>query len=117
NGNGLFLADTFNHRGLGMPPQGTSFGAATRVIGQDAFNFNTVNLIEGREFQFVAVDGNGGTHADTAMIIDNTSNPPHLYIADTYNNRVLGFFDARAVKPGATADLVLGQPDMFHSEC
>jgi uncharacterized protein (TIGR03437 family) len=117
SGNELFVVDTFNHRVLVMPQQGTSFGPATRVIGQDQFNYNSINLIEGREFQFVVPVGNGTGVADAAMIVDQTSNPPHLYVADTYNNRVLGFLDARTVRPGATADLVLGQPDMFHSEC
>ena len=117
SGGELFVADALNHRVLVMPQQGTAFGPATRVIGQDQFNYNSVNLIEGREFQFAVPLGNGTAVADTAMVIDQTSNPPHLYVADTYNNRILGFNDARAVRPGATADLVLGQPDMFHAEC
>jgi uncharacterized protein (TIGR03437 family) len=35
-----------------------------------------------------------------------------LYISDPGNNRVLGFKDLRNLKPGAKADVVLGQPDM-----
>jgi uncharacterized protein (TIGR03437 family) len=30
---------------------------------------------------------------------------------------VLGFRDARSVRPGDTADLVIGQPDLFRTEC
>jgi uncharacterized protein (TIGR03437 family) len=40
-----------------------------------------------------------------------TSSPPHLYVADTYNNRILGFSDVRKIATGAKADIVIGQPD------
>ena len=117
--NELFVADTFNHRVLVLPQSGGDppFGPATRVIGQDQFKYNTLNLIEGREFQFsIPLSGNSAL-ADAGMVIDQSSSTPHLYVADTYNNRILCFNDARAVKAGVTADFVLGQPDMFHSEC
>jgi uncharacterized protein (TIGR03437 family) len=32
-------------------------------------------------------------------------------VADTYNNRILGFNDLRTVQSGAKADIVIGQPD------
>ena len=48
--------------------------------------------------------------------MNTASNPPHLYIADAGNNRILGFKDFRAVAAGETANLVIGQPDFFHSE-
>jgi uncharacterized protein (TIGR03437 family) len=66
----------------------------------------TPNLVEGREFyapQGVAVDVSGAT--------------PALYVADTQNNRVLGWKDATALqdarsgKWGAHADIVIGQLD------
>jgi uncharacterized protein (TIGR03437 family) len=38
-------------------------------------------------------------------------------VADTFNNRVLGFRDARKMRPGDRADLVIGQPDMFRAVC
>ncbi len=34
-----------------------------------------------------------------------------VHVADTYNNRILGFRDLRQVTAGAGADLVIGQPD------
>jgi len=49
------------------------------------------------------------------VAIDHTSNPPHLYIADTFNHRVLGFNDARSVKPGQRADIVIGQQDFYRA--
>ena len=46
-------------------------------------------------------------------MIDTNSNPPHLYVSDPLNNRILGFNDYRKVNAGTTADLVIGQPDFF----
>src|SRR5581483_10636547 len=112
----LLLSDTGNHRVLVLPAPVTSFSPATRVLGQDQFNFMSPNLIEGCEFQFTFTDSNGN-HGDSGIVIDQNSNPPHLYVADTYNNRILGFNDARSIKVGAQADLVLGQPDFKRSVC
>lgn len=113
----LFVTDTGNHRVLALPQQGNSFGPASRVLGQDQFNFNTVDLIEGREFQFAVPLGRSQISADAAMVVDQASEPPHLYVADTYNNRILGFYDARNAVPGVRADLVIGQPDLYRSVC
>ena len=46
------------------------------------------------------------------MAIDNRSTPPRLYIADTYNNRILGYRDARKCSPERSADIVIGQSDL-----
>jgi uncharacterized protein (TIGR03437 family) len=116
NGGELFLADSGNHRVLVIPLPLTNASSARAVFGQDQFNYMTVNLVEGREFQFT-LPVSGGTLADGDVVIDTNSNPPHLYVADTYNNRILGFADARTVKPGAKADLVIGQPDMNRTVC
>jgi uncharacterized protein (TIGR03437 family) len=111
-GTELFLADAGNNRVLDLPQQGTTFGPATRVLGQDYFSTNSVNLIEGREFQFRGLVGSS-TYTDAAIAIDASSGTPHLYVADPYNNRVLGFNDLRKFQNGATnkADIVLGQAD------
>lgn len=115
SGTELFIADSNNHRVLADPINGSTFAGAARVLGQDAMNFNTVNLIEGREFRFTtSASGNSG--ADAGIAVDLNSTPPHLYISDPYNNRVLAYNDARAVRPGSKADLVIGQPDFQHSE-
>ena len=115
SGSELFIADTANHRVIVDPLSGATFGAATRVLGQDALNLNTVNLIEGREFRFTT-SITGSSSADAGMVVDLNSNPPHMYIADPYNNRVLGYNDLRTIRPGSTADIVIGQPDFQHSE-
>jgi uncharacterized protein (TIGR03437 family) len=77
---------------------------ARRVLGQLSFEYRSANLIEGREFNSV-----------TGVAIDSVSNPPRLYVADTNNNRILGFADARRVRPGDRADIVIGQPDFYRS--
>ena len=111
-GTELFLVDAGNNRVLDLPQQGANFQPATRVLGQDFFTTNSPNLIEGREFQFRGAVGNS-SYADAAMAIDASSGTPHLYVADPYNNRVLGFNDLRKFQNGARnmADIVLGQAD------
>ena len=108
SGSELFVADSSNNRVVVIPlvviPQGPT--TATRELGQRDFGYFAPNWIEGRELN---LGYSGG------VVVDATSNPPHLYIADTYNNRVLGYRDARNVRPGDTANLAIGQPDLFSS--
>src|SRR5260370_14163821 len=47
------------------------------------------------------------------VVVQARALPPHLYVSDPFNNRVLGFRDYRTVNFTSTADLVLGQPDFF----
>jgi sugar lactone lactonase YvrE len=103
----LYVADSFNNRVIVMPQSGSGFGPATRVLGQDLMTLNAPNLVEGREFNF----GTSGTGSDAGLAVDLSSNPPHVYVADTHNNRILGYNDLRNLKAGAKADLVIGQPD------
>ncbi|MCU1327495.1 MAG: hypothetical protein JWN34_2865 [Bryobacterales bacterium] len=104
SGNELFVADALNHRVVVLPRSGNTFAPAIRVLGQDGLDLNGPNLIEGREFNF----SSGG---DAGLAVDLTANPPRLYVADTYNNRILGFKDLRNIPFGAKADIVIGQPD------
>ncbi|HLJ46580.1 MAG TPA: hypothetical protein VKU01_11265 [Bryobacteraceae bacterium] len=106
-GTDLIIADTGNNRVMAVPQTNGSFIAGARLLGQIDFEYNSANLIEGREF-FLTNSG--------SAVIDTTSSPPHLYVADTYNNRILGFADARKVGPGVRADVVIGQPDFFTAE-
>ena len=115
----LWVADTNNNRVLSYPASASfNYTAANLVIGQADFPFNSSNLIEGREVWLL-----NGSSAGGGIAVDKNSNPPHLYIADTFNNRILGFRDARAVGADARtlltqkADLVIGQPagDFFRS--
>ena len=108
--NELFIADSSNHRVLAIPQANGAFPAASGVLGQYQMNYNAPNLIEGKEFDFTS-SGAG----DAGIAIDSSSNPPHLYVADTYNNRILGYKDLRKLKSGDPADIVIGQPDFFNN--
>jgi uncharacterized protein (TIGR03437 family) len=121
SGSELFVTDSGNNRVVVFPQAATGGTPATRELGQLDFGYFAPNLIEGRELYlfsgFYSISGlSGALFADTGgVVVDSTSTPPRLYIADTYNNRVLGFADARNVHPGDTANLVIGQPDRFSS--
>ncbi len=110
--NELYVADWKNNRVIVFPWQTGNFGPASRVLGQDRFNTNSINLIEGREFFFY-----GGTSADAAVVMDSTGDTPHLYVSDPNNHRVLGFRDVRKLVPGSAADIVIGQPDLATAVC
>ncbi len=125
SGTELFVADTFNNRVVVFPQAAISGPAgsatATRVLGQRDFGFFAPNLIEGRELYLFngsyTISGVSGVNFTDSggVAIDTKTDVPHLYIADTYNNRVLGYRDARKVRPGDTADIVIGQRDLFSS--
>ncbi len=74
----------------------------TRVIGQlsPKLTSTSPNLVEGREFQF-----------PEGVVVDASSKPSPLYVADTGNNRILGFRNAASFTNGQFADIVIGQPD------
>ncbi|HUA57798.1 MAG TPA: hypothetical protein VML19_03530 [Verrucomicrobiae bacterium] len=111
--NEIFVTDAANNRVVVLPVSaGDAIGSATRVLGQTTTTQNQPNFIEGREFFFT----NGGA-GEAALAIDTSSSVPHLYVADPFNNRVLGFYDARKVAADARADLVIGQPDFGTALC
>jgi uncharacterized protein (TIGR03437 family) len=120
SGTDLFVADSANNRVLVFPNAGQST-SATEVLGQRGFPYNSVNYIEGKEFLFgpniFSTSGGFAAFWDAGMAVDTTSNPPHLYVSDPGNNRVLGFADARKAGPGVAADLVIGQSDLFTAVC
>ena len=109
----LFVADTFNNRVLVYASTAGGTGpAAARVIGQLDFPDRAPNLAEGKEF-FLSGSISGGVSG--MAVLDLKSNPVHVYVSDTLNNRVLGFNDFQHWKPGQKADLVIGQPDFSRS--
>src|SRR5581483_4928256 len=70
-------------------------------------------LIEGREVFFNGTDPALGLNISGGGIaVDTKSNPPHLYVSDTGNHRILGFNDVRNVTNASKADIVIGQPDL-----
>ncbi len=108
SGNELYVVDTGNQRVLNysLSAAGPAL-SATRVLGQVNFSLFSPNLVEGREFALSSAGATG------AIVIDRNSNPPHLYVSDTANNRILGFSDFNNVKGGDYADLVIGQANLF----
>lgn len=75
---------------------------ADLVAGQLSFSVNMPNFTDALGLLFPA-----------GVALDNSSTPPHLYVADQNNNRVLGWRDAQNFVNGAAADLVIGEPDFF----
>lgn len=76
------------------------------VLGQVLFNQGMWNLVDARGFL-----------SPQGIVVDPASSPSHVYVADTVNNRVLGWRDARDLAAGRPADLVLGQGGFFSSRC
>jgi uncharacterized protein (TIGR03437 family) len=106
----VFVADTSNHRIIVFPISGGTISqTASRVIGQLDFPYNAPNLVEGKEFSTVSGSAFGGS-----AVLDLSATPPHLYVADTTNNRILGFANFTAAQSGQRADIVIGQPDFLH---
>ncbi|MBV6434623.1 MAG: Virginiamycin B lyase [Bryobacteraceae bacterium] len=75
---------------------------ATRVLGSTATRVvsTSPNLAEAKDLL-----------NPNSVAVDTSASPPILYVADTGNNRVLGWRNAVSFDNGAPADLVLGQRD------
>jgi DNA-binding beta-propeller fold protein YncE len=110
----LFIADTGNNRVLAVPQAAGRYPQAARVLGQSGFTQTAPNLVEGRELSTsnVLATPLGSLLVSGGVVADTGSTPQHVYIADTGNNRVLGWRDARSLREGARAELVIGQPDL-----
>jgi uncharacterized protein (TIGR03437 family) len=109
----LYVADAGNNRVIVLPYSNGSLQPAVRLLGQDLYDSNAPNLIEGREFNF----NPGSGSFDAGIAVDTTGDTPHLFVADTYNNRVLGFKDIRSLTAGKAADIVIGQPSFSSNVC
>ncbi len=115
----MFIVDQDNHRVLqhAFDAENAAPLPAEAAYGQIEFAFRSPNLIEGREVSGGAITilaGNQAVNLGLGPHIaihypDNPDEPPHLYIADTGNNRVLAYWDARQFEFGRSADLILGQ--------
>ena len=115
-GTQMWIADTGNNRVLAFSPTSTGYTGASVVVGQIDYIYNAPNLIVGQE---VWLSGGLPSGSASGIVVDKNSNPPHLYMADPGNNRILCFKDARIVggQPSlTTADMVIGQPDLKTSQ-
>jgi len=92
--------------------------AAVVNAGGDSTNV-TANLVLGQPN--FSVSGYAATIANTGLAlpygvaVDSSVSPNRLYVADTANNRVLGWNSIAALTTGAPADLVIGQVDFSSS--
>ncbi|HEY2104173.1 MAG TPA: NHL repeat-containing protein [Candidatus Binataceae bacterium] len=75
---------------------------ADRVLGQITFTNWLPNFVD-----------SGGLYLPQSVALDRSVTPNRLYVADTQNNRVLGWANAASFANGAAANLVIGQPDFF----
>ncbi|MCW5966634.1 MAG: hypothetical protein KIT83_21530, partial [Bryobacterales bacterium] len=97
----LLVIDTGNHRLLRQSLQAGSVDPADGVLGQANFQASAINRAEGQEvFQ------------PTGIAFDFSSDPPHVYIADSGNHRILGYRNVQRFRSLAPADIVIGQPDL-----
>ena len=110
-GTDVWVADTDNNRVLGFPVTAGAFTAADKLLGQGDFYQSGINRVGPNGFYFAALTSTLGG----GVAVDYTSNPPRLYLADPGNNRVLGYPDARNVKAGDPAAIVIGQVDFQHA--
>jgi uncharacterized protein (TIGR03437 family) len=110
----MFVADAGNNRVLAVPQIAGRYADAARVLGQDDSIHNAPNLLEGRELSTsnILATPIGPLVASGGIAVDIRSTPPHVYIADTANHRVLAWRDVRGLREGARADVVIGQPDL-----
>jgi len=110
----LYVTDAGNHRVLAIPMEAGRYLQAARVLGQDRFTQAGANLVEGREVSTAHSlrTASGPLAPSGGLVVDLSSSPQRLYIADTGNHRVLGWRDLRSLREGARADLVIGQPDL-----
>lgn len=107
--NNLYVADQANNRVLefnegGAPGNKVANGAG----GQIDRAHNGVNFVDA-----IGANSPGG------IAVDATSQAPlrHVYVADSVNNRVLGWKDVASFAAAEPADIVLGQPDLFSNRC
>ena len=78
--------------------------SADRVLGRADFIKNAVNYVDPI-----------GMNVPAGVAIDRTAG--HVLVADSQNNRVLGWKSESAFASGGAADLVIGQPDFNSSGC
>ncbi|MFM2123906.1 MAG: hypothetical protein RL328_357 [Acidobacteriota bacterium] len=119
NNTEIWIADTGNNRVIAVPLAAGTFNLTqgSRVLGQLGFDVNTMNLVDGRElFVYLSPEVHG-----SSLAIDRTSTPNRLYVADSLNNRILGFKDVRLVGTDVRtlltqpADVIIGQADRYHT--
>jgi sugar lactone lactonase YvrE len=103
----LYVADTGNSRVLEYDTPLATGGntVADAVLGKLDFVHGGPNIASAQSLNI-----------PLGMTIDTTVTPNHVYVADSANNRVLGWKSVNALVNGSPADLVIGQPDFVSTE-
>ena len=78
---------------VALLPAATGDTIADQVLGQADFLHESPNTVDGASLS-----------APDFVAIDRKASPNHLYLADTANNRVLGWKNAASFTNGAAAD-------------
>ncbi len=89
---------------------------ADAVLGQVDFTRNTTNMVDAIGMN-LAEDRFDDPPLPSGVTVDASGTTNHLYVADTGNNRILGWNDAAGFASAAPADIVIGQPDFFSYNC
>lgn len=120
NSPNVYVADGANHRVLQYQPSPVSdknptleiksAQSATNVLGQYALTTNHYGDFNSRTFSFASKQGEG------AIAIDKSVTPNRVYVADTFNNRVLAFKSLAAFHAKSPAAFVIGQAKAYTNE-
>jgi len=107
NLNHLFVADFANNRVVAyQSPSATLSPAADLVLGQMTLDQNVTNITKP-----------DGLYWPGAVVIDTHSTPNHIYVADTANSRVLGWYNLPDFKYAGEPDVVIGQSNISAGGC
>ena len=102
----LYVADSGYNRVVEYDNPLLKGTAATHVLGQP-------DLIKDRSNRVDQI----GLNQPQGVAIDASITPNRVYIADTSNSRVLGWYSAAAFISGAPASILIGQPDFGSYLC
>ena len=98
----LCAAPAWTQITLNSLPTRTVGHPVTPLLEQNTLYSSAPNLVEGREL-----------YSPRGVAVDTSVTPSPIYVADTFNSRVLGWKDASAFASGQMADIVIGQNDFF----
>ena len=102
----VLIADASNSRVLWYANPVSSPPVANLVLGQADLFHDGINNPTAAALQ-----------APQGLAIDSSSGLDRLYVADSGNNRVLGWANAAGFINGSPADIVIGQPDARSVAC
>lgn len=100
----LYVVDRGNHRVLRFDSPGDDYNASA-VCGQVTMSGGAPNRLDA-----------AGLDYPYDIAFDYNSSSLHVYVVDQTNNRVLGWESWQDALAGASADIILGQPDEYSND-